>query len=61
MQKPDQTRRNELMVQIEQILAQDCPIGYVYNRKKSYITSERVKGLVRTAFSDIDARHASVK
>lgn len=57
----DQTRRNELMVQIEQILAQDCPIGYVYNRKKSYITSERVKGLVRTAFSDIDARHASVK
>lgn len=57
----DQAKRNELMIQIEQILAEDCPIGYVYNRKKSYITTERVEGLVRTAFSDIDARHASVK
>ena len=45
----------------EEILAKECPIGFVYDRQMSYVTSDRVKGIIRTAFQDINLNYAYVE
>lgn len=57
----DTDTRNGLLLQLEDILAEEMPVGYIYNRTTNYITSEGVTGVVRTAFSDIDVRFADKK
>ena len=57
----DADERKELFTQAEKIIATDYPVGTIYNRVKSYICSDKLTGVVRNAFSDIDLRYAEVK
>lgn len=57
----DPAKKTELMKKLEAKLAEQMPIGYIYNRAQNYVLSEGVTGVVRTAFSDIDVRFADVK
>lgn len=57
----DAAERTKLFTEAEKILAEDYPIGIIYYRVRSYIVSDKVSGIVRNAFSDIDARFAEVK
>lgn len=45
----------------EQILAEECPVGFIYARKQTYVTSERLKGAVRTAFQDMNFNYAYIE
>ena len=45
----------------EEILAEECPIGFIYDRQTSYVTSDRLKGVIRTAFQDINLNYAYVE
>ena len=57
----DSAKRTEYLIQAEEILAEDYAVGLIYNRQKSYICSDRLTGVVRNAFADIDLRFAEVK
>lgn len=57
----DAAKRTEYLKQVEKIIATDYPVGTIYDRQKSYICSDKLTGVVRTAFSDIDLRFAEVK
>lgn len=57
----DQTKRDEIMVQMEKMLADEMPVGYIYNRASNYVVSDRVNGVVRTAFSNISLKYAELK
>ena len=57
----DSAKRTEYLIQAEKILAEDYAVGLIYNRQKSYICSDRLTGVVRNAFADIDLRFAEVK
>lgn len=53
--------RTDLLIQAEQILADEMPVGYMYCRVRDYVVSDRVEGVVRTAFQDINVKNASIK
>lgn len=57
----DADKRLEVLTKMEKILAQDFPVGYIYNRTTNYLVSSRVRGVNRTAFSDIDLRRAYIE
>lgn len=58
--EPDAAAREQILIQIEHILAEDMPVGYVYNRARDYVTSERLTGYLATAFTDMCLRYADV-
>ena len=45
----------------EQILADECPIGVVFDRQKDFITTDKLKGVVRTAFQDMNFNYAYIE
>lgn len=57
----DADKRTEQLIKLEKILAEEMPLGYIYNRSMDYIVSDGVTGVIRTAFSDIDVRYADIK
>lgn len=57
----DSTKRDEYLKKAEEILATEFPVGLIYNRYRSYICSDRLTGVIRNAFSDLDLTKASVK
>ena len=57
----DANERKELFAKAEKIIAEDYPIGIIYNRVRSYICSDKLTGVVRNAFSDLDLRFAEAK
>ncbi len=57
----DTTKRTELLIEAEKLLAEESPIGTLYWRKVNYVTSERLQGVVRTAFQDMDLTGAYIK
>ncbi|OUQ80272.1 hypothetical protein B5E48_05115 [Massilimicrobiota sp. An105] len=57
----DAAKRTEYLKQAEKIIAEDYPIGVIYHRQRSYICSDRLTGVVRNAFSDLDLRYAEIK
>lgn len=48
------------LIEAEKILMDEMPIGVIYNRKRDFVTSDRLTGVIRTAFSDINLRYADV-
>lgn len=54
----DAAKREEMLIKAEKIIAEDVPVGVVYYRTRNYVTSERLKGVQRSAFRDIDLRFA---
>lgn len=60
IKEPDAAKRTDILVKAENILLSDMPIGPIYNRKKDYITSDRLTGVVKTAFTDLALRWADV-
>lgn len=58
--EPDAEKRTEILVKAENILLADMPVGPIYNRKKDYVTSDRLTGVVKTAFTDLALRWADV-
>lgn len=57
----DEAKRDELLLQAEKIIAEDAPIGVVYYRSRDFICSDRLVGISRSAYRDIDLRFAEVK
>lgn len=57
----DKEEYYSLLKQAEEILAEECPIGFIYDRQTSYVTSDRLKGVVRTAFQDMNLNYAYIE
>lgn len=56
----DFDKRTEILIQAEKILLDEMPVGPLWNRKQDYVCSERLNGVSRTAFSDLNLRWADV-
>ena len=57
----DADKRMEYLKRCEEIIATEFPVGVIYERNRSYLTSERLHGVIRNAFSDIDLTKAYTK
>lgn len=57
----DSKKREELLKNAEKIIAEECPIGVLYHRYTTYVTSDKLVGEQRTAFKNMDFRFADVK
>ncbi len=53
--------RTALLIEAEELLAEESPIGTLYWRQRDYVTSDRLEGVVRTAFQDLDLTGAYIK
>ncbi len=60
MKEGDAAKRDEILIKIEKIIAEDMPVGPVYNRARDYICSDRLTGVVRTAFDDMNFRWCDI-
>lgn len=58
-QEGDPVKREALLIEAEKILAEDMPVGIINYSTRNYVTSERLKGVSRSAFRDIDLRFAT--
>lgn len=56
----DPDKRFEYLMECERILMTDFPIGPYYYRAQDFITSAKLKGVVRTAFQDINLCGAEI-
>lgn len=56
----DAVVRESYLVEAEKIILEDMPIGPLYFRSKDFVTSGKITGIVRTAFSDINLKFAKV-
>lgn len=56
----DAAKREEILIAAEKLLMDEMPIGPIYNRKRDFVTSERLTGVVRTGFDDMNFRWADV-
>lgn len=61
LKEADADKRLGYLKQVEEIIAKDFPIGTIYHRQRSYICSDKLTGVVRNAFSDLDLRFAEAK
>ncbi len=57
----DKNKRFGYLMDLEKLLMEDMPVGPYYFRARDYTTSGKLKGIVRTAFQDINLRWAEVK
>lgn len=57
----DQDKYFAELKKAEEILADEQPVGFLYNRNKDYILNPSVKGVVRTAFQDINLNYAYIE
>ena len=57
----DQNKRLEYLREAEKIVAEECPIGVLFHRYTTYVTSDKLTGEQRTAYKNIDLRFAEVK
>lgn len=56
----DVAKRLAILVEAEKLLISEMPIGPIWNRKIDYVVSERLTGVVRTAYDDTNLRWADV-
>lgn len=56
----DPAVREGILIEAEKLLMDEMPIGPIYNRARDYVCSERLTGIVRTAFDDLNLRWADV-
>lgn len=56
----DAAKREEIMINAEKLLMEEMPIGPIYHRIRDYITSDKLTGVVRTAFQDIVMHYATI-
>lgn len=52
--EPDPMKRQELFIEAEKILADECPVGIIYNRMRDFVTSDGLTGVYRSPFQDIN-------
>lgn len=57
----DANKRLEYLKEAEKIVAEECPIGVLFHRYTTFVTSDKLTGVQRTAFKNIDLRFADVK
>ncbi len=57
----DAAKRDAYLTRAEEIIAEEFPVGVIYHRNRSYVCSDRLQGVVRNAFSDIDLNGAYTK
>lgn len=50
----DTAKRTQLLVDAEKLLMEEMPVGPIYCRVRDYAVSPKLKGMLRTAFQDID-------
>lgn len=54
----DTEKRDEMLIQLEGILAEEMPVGIVYYRVRDYVVKDGLKNVIRTSASNIDCRYA---
>ncbi|OKP95158.1 peptide ABC transporter substrate-binding protein [Paenibacillus sp. P46E] len=57
----DASKRFDLLKQAETKLMQDLPIGPIYFQNQSYVVQPKLKGVVRSAFQDINLYSAYIE
>ena len=57
----DINKRLDYLREAEKIVAEECPIGVLFHRYTTFVTSDRLTGIQRTAYKNIDLRFADVK
>ena len=57
----DSNKRQKLLQDAEKLIAEECPIGVLYHRYTTYVTSDKLVGEQRTAYKNMDFRFADVK
>ncbi len=56
----DAAKRQQMLIDAETILMDEMPIGPVYFRVRDYICSDKLTGVVRTAFQEIVMHYAKI-
>ncbi|MEG0166704.1 MAG: peptide ABC transporter substrate-binding protein [Ruthenibacterium sp.] len=56
----DPAAREKILIDAENLLLEEMPVGPLYNRRKDYCTSERLVDVCRTGFQDMNLRWADV-
>lgn len=57
----DATKREGTLIEAEKLLLEEMPIGPVYHRVRDFICSDKLSGVVRTAFQEISMKWAVMK
>lgn len=57
----DRTKRNDLLIQAERLLLNDCPITPLTFANQAYVTSEKLKNSYRSSFQDLDLINAYIE
>ena len=52
--------REELLLAAEKLLCEEQPIGPIYYRYRDYATSDKLDGVVRSAFQDMNFLFATI-
>lgn len=60
-EETDRDTRFGYLMELETILMDDMPIAPYYSRSRDYTTSAKLKGIVRTAFQDINLNGAYIE
>lgn len=56
----DPATREGYFIECERILNEDMPCGPSYNRYRDYVVSDKVNGLIRTTFQNINANNVEI-
>lgn len=59
--EPDRDKRFQYLMDAEKILFEDYPLSPYYYRANNYLVSDKVTGIIRTAFQDFNLLYADVK
>lgn len=59
-QEADPEAREELLLAAEKLLCEEQPIGPIYYRYRDYATSDKLDGVVRSAFQDMNFLFATI-
>ncbi len=56
----DLALRQSYLIEVEKIIAEDVPIGTIYERINDYVTAKELTGVVRTAFQSMNLTYADI-
>ena len=59
-QEPDAAAREELLLAADKMVCEEQPVGPLYYRVRDYAYSDKLEGVVRSAFQDMNFLYASI-
>ncbi|MGL5973275.1 MAG: peptide ABC transporter substrate-binding protein [Oscillospiraceae bacterium] len=60
-EETDQVKRENHLIAAEKMIVDDFIVGAIYFRVKDYVVSDKLEGVVRTPFSDMNFKFAKLK